>query len=316
MTLYDKIIQASKAVDDKWKDNTDYKVVISFPVPDKHPRFSEVKSYTLSVSNLSHFNFLDDNLVLIDSSVYPNITRSNPTCTYVQLEPVEAKLKTLTHLDTLVEEYQKAGYQRVVAIGGGIILNISAYIAEKLSIDLILVPTTIIAMSDSSIGGKVRVNEISDGKYFKHAYKAFYEPSQIILDPRFLDTLSGEQIRNGMAEIIKHGLYQSEALTEYLLSDAFDPYKNKESLLKAILWTADLKRVCLEVDPEESRDGSYMILRAAHDISDKIEERKELKISHGKAVEDAMVQDLFGKDKYTTLIAIYTKLSISYMTIL
>ncbi len=314
MTTYEKIIQASRAVDEKWKDNTDYNIIIPFSMPENHQRFSEVKSYTLSVSDLSTYHFLDDNLVIIDSSVYPNITRSNPTCTYVQLEPVEAELKTLKHLEVLVEEYQKGGYQRVVAIGGGIILNISAYIAEKLGIDLILVPTTIIAMSDSSIGGKVRVNEVRDGKYFKHAYKAFYEPSQIILDPRFLTTLSNEQIRNGMAEIIKHGLYQSEALTGYLLSDAFDPYNDKESLLKAILWTADLKRICLEVDPEESKDGSYMILRAAHDISDKIEERKEFKISHGKAVEDAMVQDLFGKDKYTTLIAIYTKLSISYMT--
>jgi 3-dehydroquinate synthase len=170
-------------------------------------------------------------------------------------------------------------------------------------------------MSDACIGGKVRLNDIQNGEYIKHAHKTFYEPSEIILDPRFLESLDDEQIRTGLGEIIKHALYQSPSLAEYLVTDSFNPFSDKQSLLRAILWTADLKRVCLEIDPEESKEGSYKILRAAHDLSDKLEEKSGFTLAHGKAVEKAMVEDLYStKEKLSLLLGIYNKLGIGYTT--
>lgn len=181
---------------------------------------------------------------------------------------------------------------------------------------MVYVPTSIIAMSDASMGGKIRLNTIEDGRFNKHAYKSFYEPSAVILDPQFLEYLNNEQIMVGLAEIIKHALYQSPRLTNYLLSDEFEPFHDRESLLRAILWTADLKRICLENDPEESKEGSYKILRAAHDISDKMEEQSQFTLSHGKAVEKAMVEDLrFEAEKSNLLARIYQKLGIEYTTV-
>ncbi|MBI4836312.1 MAG: hypothetical protein HY817_03550 [Candidatus Abawacabacteria bacterium] len=146
-------------------------------------------------------------------------------------------------------------------------------------------------MSDSSLGGKVRANRVEVSKFEKHAYKSFYEPNEVIVDMRFLETLRHDQSSWGLAEIVKHAIYQSTSLLNYLLSDSFNP-KIPQSLLKAILWCADLKRVCLEVDPEESREGSYKILRAGHDVSDKIEEKSHFTVSHGEAVWKGMEIDL------------------------
>jgi 3-dehydroquinate synthetase len=115
----------------------------------------------------------------------------------------------------------------------------------------------------------------------------------------------------GLAEIIKHAVYQSSSLADYLLSDSFEPFNDKQSLLRSILWTADLKRICLENDPEESKDGSYLILRAAHDISDRLEEESGFTLDHGEAVERAMLEDLKDDPERLSLLkSIYGKLNI------
>jgi 3-dehydroquinate synthetase len=107
-----------------------------------------------------------------------------------------------------------------------------------------------------------------------------------------LDTLSETVIRAALAEIIKQGIFQSDALLEYVLSDSFRPFSRREDLLKAVVWAADLKRVCIEYDPEESADGARIILRAGHDISDRLEEKFSFGIPHGYAVAVGIVKQL------------------------
>ena len=312
MKKFEEIINLSKEIDQDWTDrkiSESFQIV--FPVSPNHPRFKAFDSYPLILTSLSAYHFPNDSLIIIDSGVYGRIKKNNDTSTYVSLDPIENKTKTLDFLDGFLEEYRNQGFRQVIAIGGGIVLNACSYVAEKLGLDLILIPTSIVAMSDSSVGGKVRVNDIKDNEFIKHAYKSFYEPSQIIIDPQFLDYLSDEQIRLGLSEIIKHALYQSDSLAQYLLSDEFNPFFDRNSLLKAIMWTADLKRICLEFDPEESQDGSYLILRAAHDISDKMEEESGLTVPHSEAVLEAMKIDLKeNPDKSQLLQAIYEKLGI------
>lgn len=315
MNPYDQIIEKSKEIN--WNDiDILHSLNINFPVPKTHARYAIVSNYTLSLAQLSNYHFTEDLLVLCDESVRPLLSQSTLDLPgIVFLNPTENSLKILGKAEGFITSLDHQ-YKKIIVIGGGVIANFGGYIAERLGADLVYVPTTIIAMSDACIGGKVRVNDIQGGKYIKHAYKSFYEPSEIILDPRFLDTFDNEHIRVGLAEVIKHAVYQSPALAEYMLSDEFDPFTDKQSLLRVILWTADLKRICLEVDPEESKDGSYRILRAAHDISDKLEERSEFTLPHGQAVEKAMVEDLHGDmEKKEILFRIYQKLGIGYTTI-
>jgi 3-dehydroquinate synthetase len=313
MNLYNQIIEKSREID--WTDrNISDPITIVFPVPETHVRHQTISRYFLNVSQVSNYHFLDDCLILCDENIKEYLTdtiKNVPNIIF--LEAKESLLKTITEANFFIKQHSEKRYKKVIAIGGGIVINFGGYVAEKLQIDVVYVPTTVISMSDASIGGKVRLNDVQGDVYTKHAHKTFYEPSQIVLDPQFLNFLSSEHIRVGIAEIIKHALYQSPLLTNYILSYNFNPSQNRESLLRAILWTADLKRVCLEVDPEESMEGSYKILRAAHDISDRIEERKKFTISHGEAVEEAMVEDLrSNKEKFELLIRIYKKLEIPY----
>lgn len=306
----EKIITESLNI--SWTDNNLVNTLLTFSVPDSHPRCSDIKEYVLKVGKLEDFDFKDTDLVLIDENLLKYINSSIFKNSYLKvLQANEGALKNLNGVNELLSELSNKDFQRVICIGGGILVNVSAYIAEKLKIDLISFPTSLIAMSDASIGGKVRINDIKEGKYIKHSYKSFYEPNEIILDPSFLEYISPEWIRIGLAEIIKHAIYQSPALVEYLLSDEFDPFNDKKSLFKAVVWTADLKRICLEVDPEESHEGARKILRAAHDISDKLEEESKFTLEHGSAVEKAMLIDLKDDpEKLEKLQSIYSKLGI------
>lgn len=309
--ILQKILKTSEGIDWSQIDLSHFRT-IKFPVPKTHVRFSRIKNYSLFVTQISSFHFLENDLIICDKNLVNYLTedlKSNHQIVF--LEATEGK-KNVSEANELLESIRTKIITRIVAIGGGIITNVSSYVSEQLGVDLLYVPTTIISMSDASIGGKVRLNDLVGNTPRKHAYKTFYEPSEIILDPRFLDYLTQEQIRIGLAEVIKHAIYQSSKLAEYLLSEKFQPFSDKVSLLRAILWTADLKRICLEIDPEESRDGSYLILRAAHDISDRLEEESCFTVNHGLAVERAMLKDLEADPKKLNILKqIYKKLEIT-----
>ncbi|MEN9582945.1 MAG: hypothetical protein RL641_899 [Candidatus Parcubacteria bacterium] len=311
--LLQQIQEKSLLIDWSNKEiNISTPVVIHFPVPSNHPRYSKIKSYRLIVMKIKNYPLSETDLIICDEQLkqyLPEKVANFPHIIFI--EAVEYKTKIMSEVSMLQKTISDKNYKRIVAIGGGIIANIASFLAEKIHIDLVHVPTTPISMSDASIGGKVRVNDIQGNIFVKHVYKSFYEPSEIILDAQFLNHLSDEQIRIGLAEVIKHALYQSPLLIQYILSDIFQPFTNKDSLLRAILWTADLKRICLEVDPEESLNGSYKILRAAHDISDKLEEQSGFMLQHGMAVEKAMTEDIKSDiEKSELLVKIYQKLGI------
>lgn len=308
MTILDEILIASKEVDEKFLSFSldalkDYESIISVPI--KHPRAQFVKTYVYKTGTTSNFIESGD-LILIDKNISLNPTKDNQI---ICLEAIENNLKEISHLNSIIKALPAC--ERIVGIGGGLVLNSVGYIAESLQKDLVYFPTSITAAADSVVGGKVRVNKIEDGKFYKHFHKTFYEPNVVCLDWSYFETLDDIQLTVGLAEIIKHGLYQSEGLTHYLLSEEFNPIKNKPSLLKAILWTVELKKKALDIDPEESADGSYFILRAGHDISDKIEEESGLTIPHTEAVLTGMYRDLKESDKFQILNKLYSKFGLN-----
>lgn len=252
-------------------------------------------------------------LVLADRAVVNHpATREVAALERVSLLPVDATedlLKTVEGAKSLADRASDTFYTRqyrgyssigrpvlVVGIGGGIVCNVAAYVAESYASDLLLAPTTVLSIADSN-GGKVRLNARVDGEPRKHAYKSYYEPNAIAVDPRYLQQLPTQEVRWGMAEVIKHALFQSEPLRRYLLKHEApmnDHRRDRDNaaLLKAALWTADLKRACLAADPCESPEGSGRILRAGHDISDRIEEEFELRLPHGCAVAVGIMEEL------------------------
>ncbi len=304
--LHAEILARSVSVDERFSGLSPSEVhtaTITFRVPASHPRRRTIGEYELRCSEF-------DPLVTIPgrSDEAPRVVLA---CDAVErlrfvssrifgeeierlvVRSIEGEVKTVSYMDGVLAKppLQCIGYEGVlVVVGGGLLLNVGAYIAEQANLGLVLYPTTALAMADGA-GGKVRLNSFAFGRAYKHYYKSYYEPDRIVIDPRFLNSLPIFQKRCGLVEIIKHGLFQSPALYNYLMQNCRAVLESSEHMLKAVLWAADLKRVCLDVDVEENENGSRRILRGGHSFSDRLEEAEEFTVPHGFAVAIGIVME-------------------------
>jgi 3-dehydroquinate synthetase len=301
--IVDKIFVATKAT-----KLGQYRLIM--PVPTHHQRAQAIHATTLRVDSIISINFPENTHFLIDESLRYLLRIPAAIPTYIT--STESTAKEITWLDGFFTNNPIPRESTVlVGIGGGVLLNAAAYIAERANLDFISVPTTILAAADSAIGGLVRINKVDGGKYIKNFYKSVYEPSQIIIDATLFTSLASAQIRWGLSEVIKHGVYQSQQLLDYLASDDFQPLQNNLSLIKAICWTAALKNEAIVYDPDSLGEGG-LILRGGHFMALKIEEDSDFKVSHGEAVAVGVYQDslLNNRNKLHVLDQIYTKLDL------
>jgi 3-dehydroquinate synthase len=159
----------------------------------------------------------------------------------------------------------------LIAIGGGIIQDIAAFVGKifKRGIDWIYVPTTLLSQCDSCIGGKTALNF----QNFKNQLALFSSPSQVIIDTNFIDTLTDKEIVSGYGEIIKlfliGGNYYINNLT------IFD-------LETIIFHTLSIKKAVIEHDEFDSCERKS--LNYGHSFGHAIEAMTNYKVSHGEAV--------------------------------
>jgi 3-dehydroquinate synthetase len=299
MQCLDEILRRSREVDEQFaclEPEELSSFSIKYRVPEAHPRRKVLSEYHLRLGKIDEYlpwRVIGPDkrgiFIIADSvSRLPFVTSaiSPAKGELFVLESDEGRVKNRDFLEPLASELEAdawSGRDVVVVVGGGLLLNTGAFLAERLGARLTLFPTTVLSMADGA-GGKVRLNALAFGRCYKHYYKSFYEPDMILLDPRFLTTLPISQIRIGLVEIIKHALFQSPALYEFLIHSGGRLFFDRGLLIKAIAWAADLKRVCLDIDVEENENGSRSILRAGHDFSDRLEEDSRFGIPHGLAV--------------------------------
>lgn len=174
----------------------------------------------------------------------------------------------------------------IIALGGGVIGDLAGFAASSFlrGVNLIQIPTSLLAQVDSSVGGKVAV-DLPQGK---NLVGAFYQPSLVLIDPTVLDTLSSRFIQDGMGEVIKYGCIKDAGLFQILEShESFSELK--EDLPAIIHRCVDIKRAVVEHDQFDT--GERMLLNFGHTLAHTIEQyhhyRKE---SHGEAVTIGMYQ--------------------------
>ena len=247
---------------------------------------------------------------LVDNNLRSTFLKDILGSSAIWVDAQEDTLKEVGWLDDFIAKNVPLGISAVIGIGGGILLNAAPYIAQRRHCDFVSVPTTVLAAADSAIGGLIRLNRQSGATLERSTYKSVYEPSTIILDPRFLETLPETQLRFGLSEVVKHGAYQSLPLLRYLASPHQLNYHNRDDVLKAICWTAALKNVVIAHDPDSLSFGGT-ILRGGHALARELEEKSDFRISHGEAVAVGVYDDTRSDLSVRSLLdSIYAKLDL------
>lgn len=160
------------------------------------------------------------------------------------------------------------------ALGGGVVGDLGGFAAATYlrGIEFIQIPTTLLAMVDSSVGGKTAI-DIPEGK---NLVGAFYQPSLVICDPSVLSTLSPQIFADGCAEVIKYGIINDRPLFEKLKSPIMSQI---EDIIENCV--RDKRDV---VDADERDVGVRQLLNLGHTAAHSIEILSDFKISHGSAV--------------------------------
>jgi shikimate kinase/3-dehydroquinate synthase len=176
----------------------------------------------------------------------------------------------------------------IVALGGGMVGDLAGFVAATFlrGMPWIQVPTSLVAMVDASIGGKVGVNH-PEGK---NLIGAFYQPSLVVIDPQTLTTLPQRELTSGWAEVIKHGLILDRELFEFLETNVNRVKKLDPQLLtRAIGRSAAIKAWVVSQD-ERERTGKRIMLNYGHTIGHGLEAATEYRrFLHGEAVAVGMM---------------------------
>lgn len=174
-------------------------------------------------------------------------------------------LATVARVYDFLIEHRVERSDFVVCLGGGVVTDLAGFAAATClrGIDFVHVPTSLLAMADAAIGGKTGV----DHPRGKNLIGAFAQPRAVVIDPLFLRTLPERHLRNGWAELLKHGLILDEPLVRDLERASRDgpPLMSPELIARSVAIKASV------VSEDEREAGRRTLLNYGHTIGHAIE---------------------------------------------
>ncbi|MCF8054753.1 MAG: 3-dehydroquinate synthase [Deltaproteobacteria bacterium] len=206
--------------------------------------------------------------------------------------PAGESSKNILTVTKLAESLLDLGMDRsskIIALGGGVVGDVAGFVASiyMRGIPHIQIPTSLIAQTDSSIGGKTAV-DLPQGK---NLLGTFLQPAAVFIDVRFLATLPEREFSNGMAEVIKYGLLNGEEFFSYIESNIGGIMHRETSALMAVVERCcRIKKGIVEIDEKEK--GSRRFLNLGHTVGHAIEAAADYQISHGEAIAIGMLAAL------------------------
>ncbi len=195
--------------------------------------------------------------------------------------PDGERFKNLETVAALYGDFVRAGIDRsstVIALGGGVVGDLVGFVAATYmrGVRLVQVPTTLLSMVDSSVGGKVGV-DLPQGKNLVGAFK---QPDVVLIDPEVLGTLPDVEWCNGMAEVLKHSLIDDAEL----LNPDLHSLKKAEALVTRAV---QVKVNVVQRDPYEKGERAHLNL--GHTFGHAIEHVTGYEVPHGQAVAMGLV---------------------------
>lgn len=236
--------------------------------------FGERKACIVTDSNVAPLHL--DSLIQAIRPVFKEVT--------VYQFPAGEVHKNLDTVRGLYTHLIESSFERkdcLVALGGGVVGDLTGYAAATYlrGIRFIQVPTSLLAMVDSSIGGKTGV----DFDRYKNMVGAFYQPSLVYMNLSVLLTLNDREYLSGMGEIIKHGLIRDAEYYHWLsLHRQAILNRDYETLLIMIRESCEIKRSVVERDPKE--EGERALLNFGHTLGHAVEKLKFPALLHGECV--------------------------------
>lgn len=178
----------------------------------------------------------------------------------------------------------------IVAVGGGVTGDLTGYAASTFmrGVNLIHIPTTLLAMVDSSIGGKTAINF----SHQKNMIGTFYQPNAIYADINFLKTLPAPETISGVGEVLKYAFLLDKNFFELIDNNLYKIISGEEKInLKIITECASIKAAVVAEDEKEN--GLRKILNLGHTFAHAFESELNFKIKHGEAVIAGLVSAVF-----------------------
>jgi 3-dehydroquinate synthase len=219
---------------------------------------------------------------------YPVVAGALPSHSVIEVASGEAQktLTTCTHIWQELTDKLVDRHGCLVVLGGGVLGDMGGFCAAtyKRGIDFVLVPTTLLAQCDASIGGKLGV----DFNHFKNHIGVFCQPTLTLLHSGFLKTLPLRELRSGFAEIIKHTLISDKAMWTKVSSHKLEDQPWDELVEHSVVFKS---RVTTE-DPTEK--GLRKILNAGHTIGHALETHllnSGTQVTHGEAVAAGLITE-------------------------
>lgn len=218
-----------------------------------------------------------------------SLTAAGLTHVFLEMKDGERN-KTISSVEDLAEKMIAKGADRksaVIAFGGGVVGDVAGFLASiyMRGIDVVQVPTTLLAQVDASIGGKTGV----DLKAGKNLLGTFHQPRMVISDPAVLATLDDRQFRAGLYESLKSGIIYSADLFRFMEDNRERILQRDIAALEYVIGeTARVKAEVVSLDPHEG--GLRRILNFGHTIGHALEaETSYRQFLHGEAVAWGMV---------------------------
>ena len=254
-------------------------------------KYSETFEELLNDLNQTNNNY---DLVIVDSNLeFYNFEKLlNTDVLYIDISESTKNLVSVERVWNALFEHNLNRLSNLLIIGGGVLLDVCAFAAStyKRGISFCLVPTTLLAMVDAAHGGKNGFNN----NYGKNQIGTFTEPKSIFVCHELLDSLSEKDYKDGLIELIKHGLIGSSEIYEQLSLGS--EYKvSLDTIKKGI-------KIKLDIVSEDFTElNKRKLLNFGHTIGHLIEKDSEFKVSHGEAVAIGIYYELLLSKKHLGL---------------
>ena len=198
--------------------------------------------------------------------------------------PDGEQYKTLDTIRPLYDGFVEAGLDRrgvVIGLGGGVVGDMAGFAAATYlrGVAFVQIPTSLLAMVDSSVGGKVGV-DLPQGKNLVGAFK---QPELVLVDTSVLDTLPDVEWRCGLAEVIKAGFLRDNSLLDLALYRRGDNVNTQRFIERAITFKVDI----VQEDPYEANIRAWLNL--GHTFGHALERASNYQVRHGEAVSIGLV---------------------------